>query len=195
MWPLTGRRLFVSSGTELLENCLIYEDAVARAMLLRPSEQVLLSEQVETGPGGTKHEGTLYLTNLRLIFERLPGRGQVGPLTLLDTHLAMVTNILVNAPKFGRALLQVETRTGTFSFRTKNPQQWSAQIGSARSQAPPPPPKAPRSPVPSPTASNQPIVIQLQQDRAPPSVFLHCTHCGTLSAAGTTRCGSCGATL
>jgi hypothetical protein len=164
-------------------------------MLLQPSEQMVYSEQVETGPGGTKHEGTLYLTNRRLLFERAAGKGPAGPVTLLNAHLSTVTNVLVHSPMLGKALLQVETKSGTFSFRTKSAGVWSQQIVNARSLAPPPPPKTPRAPAPT-SGATQPIVIQLHQENAPPSVFLHCTHCGTMNAAdGSTRCKSCGASL
>ena len=164
-------------------------------MLLQSGEQISYSEEVETGPGGTKHEGTLYLTNVRLVFERAAGKGPAGPVTLLNAHLSSVTNVLVHSPRFGRELLAVETKTGTYSFRTKDARVWTDRISSARSQAPPPPPPRPSRSAPAPTTSTQPIVIQLQQDKAPPSVYLHCTHCGTLNAAGTTHCASCGAAL
>ncbi len=168
-------------------------------MLLNPDEQMIFSEQVETGPGGTTHEGTLHLTNSRLVFEAKVGKGHLGgsvPVTLMNVHLSSVTNVLFQKPMMGRPLLQIETTKGAFSFRTKNAQTWSDQIASARSRAPPPPPPKPtRSPLHPPSGSSQPIVIQLQQDKAPPSVLLHCTHCGTLRPAGTSRCTSCGAAL
>lgn len=171
----------------------------AHEMLLQPNEQVSYSEQVETGAGATRHEGTLYLTNLRMLFEAKIGKGSSGAsaATLMNVHLSYVTNVIVASPMLGRAILQVETTKGVFSFKTKNAQIWSDQIAGARARAPPPP-KPPRTaapPPPVPGASPQPVVIHLHQDAVQPSIFLHCTHCGTLNPVGTSRCTSCGASL
>lgn len=170
-------------------------------MLLQPGEQVVFSEQVETGAGATRHEGTLYLTNSRILFEAKIGKGSSGApvATLMNVHLSYVTNVIVASPMLGRAVLQVETTKGVFSFKTKTAQVWNDQIAGARARAPPPPPpKPPRTATLPPAAlgaSPQPFVIHLHQDAVQPSVFLHCTHCGTLNPSGTTRCTSCGASL
>jgi hypothetical protein len=167
-------------------------------MLLNPKEQLIFSEQVETGSGATRHEGTLYLTDSRILFEGKVSQGTFGgavPVTLMNVSLSSVSNVMVSAPVIGRALLQIETNKGAFSFRTKSAQIWSDQITGARSRAPPPPPPRltrPQTPQPS---SGQPIVIHLRQDNAQPAVFLHCRYCGTLNQSGTGRCTSCGAAL
>jgi CHASE2 domain-containing sensor protein len=45
--------------------------------------------------------------------------------------------------------------------------------------------------LPRPTPPSPPLGAQTSQ----PQVYLHCTHCGTLSPAGSVRCASCGAAL
>lgn len=194
-----GHRTWLRCG--FCRGFLIYILRYLRRMLLQPGEQAVYSELVETGAGATRHEGTLYLTNSRILFEAKIGKGSAGaaPATLMNVHLSYVSNVIVASPMLGRALLQIETTKGVFSFKTKAAQVWSDQIAGARARAPPPPPpKPPRTVVSSTSAAGgmpQPVVIHLHQDSAQPSVFLHCTHCGTLSPSGTSRCTSCGASL
>jgi len=169
-------------------------------MILHPGEHGIASEPVEGVAGPSVSRGRLYLTNLRLVFEgmvpeQVPGGGYelLGPSTtwvprtLLDLPLVHITNIVGVPGSNNRHTLRVEAGPYAYSFLTPRAHEWVQTIYLAREKAP-----APISPG---AAMQAPVVVHVQQTPAQPSVFLHCKHCGSLCAAGSVHCISCGAAL
>jgi hypothetical protein len=160
-------------------------------MLLQPGEVVRHTETVDMVDEDGRQQGTLFLTNQRVVFE---GNVQQGilegrvPVTILDSDLSAVSNAMVRNPMIGRPTLRVETRQGQYSFKTPDASRWVQAIADAKRKAvaPPPPPSS---------TSGPPLVVQVHQPSPAPTVYLHCTHCGSLSGAGAVRCASCGAAL
>jgi len=161
-------------------------------MILQAGEQGIASEQVLAVMGPSPQSGYLYLTNTRLVFEGLFSEPSIGlvPRTLLDLHLVQVTNVVAVAGKRNRNTLRVEAGRGyVYTFVMPDAHTWANFIIRARSKAPSPVSAAPASSVPPP------VIVNVQQASSQPTVFLHCTHCGSLNAAGSVHCTSCGATL
>ena len=167
---------------------------VDEGMLLNPGEQVLFSEQVDSDSDGDERSGTLYLTDHRLVFEADVKKSlfRAGvPRTRMDLNVEHVTNATSTSPTFGRPVLNVETDRGVvaYAFRTPNAGAWVGAITRARNariavlRAADGPASGRTEGAPGPAGA------------APPTVYLHCRHCGTLNPAGRTRCTSCGATL
>jgi hypothetical protein len=171
-------------------------------MILHPGEQRIAGENVEANAAPPFQPGTLYLTNLRLVFEGLyqeqppgglldnlfsgPPPGLV-PRTLLDLPLAYISNVVAVPGRGNRHVLRIESGQYPYTFVTPNAQNWAHSIIEARSRAPRP--ITPTSP------GHAPVVVNVQQTPSQPSVFLYCKHCGTLNAAGHVHCTSCGAAL
>jgi hypothetical protein len=174
-------------------------------LILHPGERLIASEQMRwsSGPWHSPHQmgpqgptGMLYVTNSRIIFEAVqyegPGIGY-APRTVMDLGLNQVTNVRAFPGAKGEGLLRVEAGPNYIcTFGTQNALNWARAISETRStlvSTPPPPPP------PTGGAPTTPLVVQVQQQPAQPSVFLHCRHCGSLSPAGSSRCASCGAGL
>ncbi len=163
-------------------------------MLLNPGEQVLVSEPVDTDSDGETQSGTLYLTDHRLVFEAAVRKSLFRPKvsrTMMDLNVEHVTNVTSTDPTFGRPVLNVETDRGVmaYAFRTPNAAAWVTSITGARNarlatlRAAEGRASGPTGGTPGPAGT------------APPAVYLHCRHCGTLNPAGRARCASCGAAL
>jgi hypothetical protein len=161
-------------------------------MILQPGERAIASERVETVVGATGQAGHLYLTNVRIVFEGFFHESGVGwvPRTLLDLHLAHVSNVVAVPGRRNRNVLRVEAGRGyVYTFVTANAANWVGSILQAKQGAP----QLPASPGPS--TAPVPVVVNVQQTPSQPTVYLHCRHCGSLAAAGSVHCTSCGATL
>jgi len=161
-------------------------------MMLYPGEQAIASDRVEAIVGPQVRLGNLHLTNLRLVFEGFFQEPAVGwvPRTVLDLHLGYVTNVVAVPGAKERHTLRVEAGLGyVYTFVSPIAHKWMEAILRAKQQAPAAPSSAAR-----PGAAN-PVVVNVQSAPSQPSVFLHCKHCGSLTAAGSVHCTSCGATL
>jgi len=160
-------------------------------MLLYAGERAIASDRVEAVVGGQIQAGNLHLTNVRLVFEGMFLEPRVGwvPRTLLDLHLGHITNAAAFPGKDKRHTLRVEAGVSyVYTFLTPIAPHWAQAIVDAKRSAPP---LTPASPAPG----GPPVVVNVQSTPGTPSVFLHCRHCGSLSAAGSVHCTSCGATL
>jgi len=161
------------------------------SMLLHQGEQVAFTEAVDKVSGNARLPGILYVTNYRIVFEQdvhgglLRGR---STRTVLDTTLDHVHNAAVERGLLGRPAVRIETSMGAFTFKTQNAANWVQAIASTKGQM-----------VPHAFAQRQtqaPVVVNVQQAAAPaPTVYLHCTHCGSLAGSGSVHCTSCGARL
>lgn len=161
-------------------------------MILQPGEKAIASEPVQAVVGAQFQTGYLYLTSSRLVFEGLFHEPSVGwvPRTLLDLYLGHITNVVAVPGRKNRHTLRVEAgREYAYTFVTPNAANWASSILGARRGAPP------VSASTQTAAAPPPVVVNVQQAPSQPTVFLHCTHCGSLNAAGSTHCTSCGATL
>lgn len=161
-------------------------------MILQEGERGITYESVEILYGQTWVPGNLQLTNCRLVFEGQFFEAGVGtaPRTLLDLQLGFITNAVALPGRHGVGTLRIEAGRGyIYTFRTSNAAGWVDAIVKAKSEGPRIPPPV------SPSASKEQIIVNVQQAPAPPTVFLHCRHCGSLVAAGSVHCTSCGASL
>lgn len=164
--------------------------------LLQPGEVVVQSERAESGKG---RDGTLILTNRRVVFEGVAVQNIVRTLvrgertvTLLDLHLSQLSNIHADRPLIGRSRLRLESGGQNFSFKVRDADAWHAAVMKAYQRAAPPTP---------PPAYGPPVVVNVQASAPVPSPvqsYLHCTHCGSLMPSNSTkgmRCSNCGAAL
>jgi len=162
-------------------------------MLLQPGESIQLTEHVDLVGEDGRQPGTLYLTNQRIVFEGLVQQGILEgaiPVTILNADLGAVSNAMLQNPVIGRPALRLETSQGHHSFKTPSAERWIRAIAEAKRKAV----TSPSPPSPSGRTA-PPVVVQLHQPAATPTVYLHCQHCGSLSVAGSVRCASCGAAL
>jgi hypothetical protein len=165
--------------------------------LLSPGESVVLTERTETDGGDV---GNLTLTNLRFVFEARKQQSVIQAAergeqlqTLLNLNVAAISNAFRDKPLIGRATLRIEAGGTSYTFKVKDAASWLAGIQKAHQT----PTRTGAS-----SASGPTVAVNLTQSApsvAPPQVYLHCTHCGSLvtpSAAGpAVRCSNCGAVL
>lgn len=164
--------------------------------LLQPGEAILRSERAESGKG---RDGSLFLTNRRIIFEGSAADGVVRKMirgertvTLLDLQLVQLSNVHGDKPLFGRSVLRIEAAGQNFSFKVGDADAWHAAVMRAHQGAALPPP---------PPGYGAPVVVNVQTappQQTPVQSFLHCTHCGSLMPSVSTkgmRCSNCGAAL
>lgn len=93
-------------------------------MILHSGERGIYAENVDATVQGENHNGILYLTNLRLVFEATFGGSLLNPgvpRTLLDLGLEQVSNIAAVASGFGRPRLQIEAARGAYFYTFKTP--------------------------------------------------------------------------
>lgn len=92
----------------------------------QPGEQAVGAEAVRwvVGPsGGAALQGSLFLPNLRLVFEGYTEEQVVGyiPRTMLDLHLSRVTNVGAVQSSTGNPLPRVEAGVGfVYTFAVKD---------------------------------------------------------------------------
>jgi hypothetical protein len=160
-------------------------------MILQAGERTIASEPVESLVGPALQNGYLYLTNVRLVFEGLFWEGQIGwiPRTLLELYVHQISNAIAAPGKGTRQTLRIEAGRGyVYTFTSLNAAYWVNSIVKAKAAAP-------AAPAAAATGGQVPVIVNVQQPPSQPTVFLHCKHCGSLSAAGSMHCTSCGATL
>ncbi|HEY6237723.1 MAG TPA: hypothetical protein VIZ68_00860, partial [Thermoplasmata archaeon] len=114
-------------------------------VLLNSGETVLRQAAVtRINPQGTR-DGTLTLTNQRLIFEaQIPG-GLGGPdltRTTVDAPLFRIRNAAVPKPLLGKPRLEVELPQQVGLFQLDDADGWYQALAQAKAAAPPPPPGA-----------------------------------------------------
>jgi hypothetical protein len=161
-------------------------------MILQQGERPIASEFVQAVVGEQVQSGYLYLTNARLVFEGLFFESSVGwvPRTLLDLHVVQISNVVAIAGRSNRHTLRVEAGRGyVYTFVTPNAPSWASSLVQAKQSAPPMVAHVAHS------AAPVPVVVNIRQEPTQPTVFLHCKHCGSLAAAGSVHCTSCGASL
>ncbi|HTT72826.1 MAG TPA: hypothetical protein VMG99_01560 [Thermoplasmata archaeon] len=162
-------------------------------MILQPGEQGIASQPVKSVVGADVRSGQLYLTNARLVFEGMFKEERVGwvPRTLLDLHLGLITNAVAVPGRGNRHTLRIEAGRGyVYTFLTASAPEWVASIVQAKARVPP----TAYAPPPPPGGAG-PVVVNVHSAPTAPTVYLHCTHCGTLAPGGSVRCPSCGAAL
>ncbi|MCI4346612.1 MAG: hypothetical protein L3K07_07695 [Thermoplasmata archaeon] len=164
-------------------------------MLLIHGEVVYRTGAVDRLHKGSRNPGTLFLTNLRVVFEEKVSQGLLrgqSTHTTLDLPLERIANLLIDRPPFGRPVLRIEVPSaGSFQIKTQEVDAWLHAIATARMAIRPLPPPPP------PTPQGQ-VVVHVQAPSAPQS-FLHCHYCGALNPMGqghgAAKCSGCGATL
>ena len=164
-------------------------------MMLRHGEVGIGSENIRWAVGtglSERFAGTLYLTNLRLVFEawvKDPTSGYV-PKTMLDLDLAYVTNAVAFQPSKRLWALRIEAGPQlAYTFTTPNAERIAQSIYQTRTKL-----MAERA-TQRQVAQQRAAQGQPATPPAHPVVYLHCRHCGTLNVAGSNHCGSCGAAL
>jgi len=177
-------------------------------MMLYPGEVGVCSEQMYAWAPPQQIPGTLYLTNLRLVFETVPqfpptygfeqalGLAPQGAPPMLNLEVRSITNVTAIPAPSGWHVLRVEANGGAYiySFQTARAQEWVNSIQGVRGRSPLPtaasPPGAPGFPVTAaPTSASPP----LSGGATPGTVW--CTRCGKPNPSGAPQCASCGATL
>lgn len=149
-------------------------------VLLNAGESVVKQGPVtRINPKGTR-DGTLTLTNQRLLFEaRVPEGPQGEPIikTTINAPLRKVKNATVSGA--GNARLEIELPEQRVLFQTPEAQPWLDAIVQARANAPPPVPGAGKG----------------GGGGGAPAVVLRCRYCGTLNPPTVGKCTSCGAPI
>jgi len=190
-------------------------------VLLNPGETIVRqAAATRVNPQGTR-DGTLTLTNQRLVFEaEIPG-GIGSPAvtrTTIDAPLFRIRNASVPKPLLGKPRLEVELPQQVGLFQVDDADGWYQAIAQARAAAPPPPPGAGigggpgmgggpgRGPGGRPWMG--PRGRGMGGWRGPgggmgggpggggpaaPAVVLRCRYCGNLNPPTATKCESCGA--
>jgi hypothetical protein len=171
-------------------------------MILYPGEVGVCSERMYAWAPPQQVPGTLYLTNLRLVFEvgslYQPEYGidqalGLAPQTvppMLNLEVRAISNVTAATAPTGWHTLRVEAGGGTYvyNFQTPRAQEWVNSIQQVRGRTPlssgaPPiggpafaPPPAPAPPVPA-------------------AASVWCTQCGKPNPPGAVHCTNCGAAL
>ncbi|MGD0258020.1 MAG: hypothetical protein ABSB90_09130 [Thermoplasmata archaeon] len=194
-------------------------------MMLYPGEVPICSEQMYAWAPPQQVPGTLYLTNLRLVFEAASGAygqqygleleqalGLSGPpaaQAMLNLEVRSITNVAATPAPSGWHTLRVEANGGAFvyNFQTPRADSWVASIQGARgaaplpSSAPPPAPAPYAAPTAAPPAVSAPPAAAPRPSSAPPAAAgggggtAWCMRCGKGNPAGAPQCAGCGAKL
>jgi hypothetical protein len=179
--------------------------------MLYPGEAGVCADPVYAWVPPQQIPGTLYLTNLRLVFESgvvhrqeygfddvLGISSQVAP-PMLNLEVRQITNVsAVDAPN-GWHTLRVEASGGAFvyHFQTPRAHEWVKSIQQARGQSPLPSgaPPTPASGFPPP--SPPPAAAPSPPPAASPATggTVYCMKCGKPNVTGGGRCVGCGAVL
>jgi len=191
-------------------------------MMLYPGEVGVCSEQMYAWAPPRQVPGTLYLTNLRLVFEAVPlyqpeyavsqalGLAPQGPPPMLNLEVRAITNVAAIPAPSGWHTLRVEANGGAYvyNFQTPRASEWVTSIQGARGQAPlpssgppaypsaPPLPAAaaPRSAPPAPSAAPASAPAPAVAP-GPAKGTVWCTRCGKANPSGAAQCANCGAGL
>jgi hypothetical protein len=168
-------------------------------VLLGQGERIIARSVATKVSSKGSRDGILILTNHRLVFEGRAQQGLVtglvrGPkaVTLLDARLDQLSNVHVDKPLIGRAILRVEFGGAGHRFGGVDAGAWASSIRNARVNAP-----SSQYGVPSQVVVNvqAPVYSPPAPPPPPPQVFLHCQYCGSRAPSGTTKCPGCGHTL
>ena len=167
--------------------------------LLSAGEAVVLQEPCAMGD----RSGTLFLTNLRVVFEGKKSQGLVHQLVrgaqtvaLMDIPLWQVSDVHADKPLIGRASLRIDAMGRSYRFGVRDATHWRSAIGNARALIP-----HPGSPV---GGLGQPVVVNVQAAQSPPAmqhtierqtVKVRCRFCGNLGDESIGKCPNCGAVL
>jgi len=174
-------------------------------MMLYPGEVGVCSEQLYAWAPPQQIPGTLFLTNLRLVFETASpyssGYGfdqalGLAPQTMppmLNLEVRSITNVTAAPAPSGWHTLRVEANGGAYiyHFQTPRAQEWMNSIQQARGQHPLPSGMPPGSaPAPPPAAPFAPTAAA-----APAAGPVWCTRCGKQNPPGSNHCMACGQAL
>jgi hypothetical protein len=180
-------------------------------VLLNAGETILRQAAVtRINPQGSR-DGTLTLTNQRLVFEaQIPG-GLGSPSitrTTINAPLGIVRNASVPKPLLGASRLEVELPQQVGLFQLDDADGWYQALAQARAAAPPMPPGAGMGPRMGPGMGPRRGMgpgggmgggmrggMGGGWGGAPsaPAVVLRCRYCGNLNPPTATKCESCGA--
>ena len=148
-------------------------------MLLNAGERVIRQGAVLRINPQENRQGTLTLTDQRLVFEAQVPKGPQGqPIvrTTIDAPLRRIKNAGVVPGADGSPSLEVELPQQRGLFKVPDPNGWLQAIVQARAAAPPPP-AGPGAPAAS----------------GAPTVMVRCRYCGLLLPATASKCTGCGA--
>lgn len=173
-------------------------------MLLNSGESVIRQEAVRKISGNAA-DGTLILTNQRLVFE-VPKKGSLfhgrSTSTVIDSQLAFVSNAEVAKPLVGRPTLVVHVQTGRAEFKTSDAASWRDAIAAAKASAPPPGGFAPWHAPPvvvnvGSTGAAPPATQPSPPAPTKPSIHVRCSYCKNVydEVASGGRCPKCGASF
>ena len=146
-------------------------------MLLNPGETIISTDPIAWSnvPGVYSSDpGYLHVTNHRLVFE--PHRGAYSGRMLVNLDLGQITDLHAGTGPDGHSVVIIHSGQWVCVLATDNAANVVKAVADARIIRL----------TPAPTQAHE---------SGKPLVYLHCKHCGSLNAAGSVHCTSCGATL